>query len=451
MKDRVRRYLPVVGAPSLVIVLAVIVVCLATILLTGGRLAALPSAIAETWFALHGVPVTFDGVTLGAMPLLPPIGVAAFVAWRVRQATKDRVSILDLYVITGLAILIPFTLSAIAWLMVADAGSVFPVQPPAVHKGLFIPVFIHLVGIAWGMSERLWRALFRRLEAPTMLIDATLAALRSLGALLAASGVVFLILLALGYQRIGELMEQFTILSGGGAVALFGACVLYLPNAAVSTLTVLLGAPFKIAQGNVSLFDATLVPLPPLPLFGAIPAAVPAWAPVLMAVPAAVLIFRAIRRRLNGLEILVAGLCAAVAAVVATLMSGGEAGAYGWIGPHPWFFALAVFAWFVVITGVAWLVGLVKRSRGGKSADAEEIDIAETAEVAEIEEAEEVEAAENVEETEAEESTTEEAVTTEDAGGETVVGDESSSSGSTAISVLKAQDGTGEEESAEKD
>ena len=107
MKERVRHYLPYVGVPNLVVVLGIVVVCLGTILLTGGRLAALPSSIAELWFVLHGVPVSFQGVTLGAMPLAPVIGVVALIAWRVRAATRERVSILDLYVIFGLVVLIP--------------------------------------------------------------------------------------------------------------------------------------------------------------------------------------------------------------------------------------------------------------------------------------------------------------------------------------------------------
>ena len=134
MKERLRHYLPFIGVPNAVLVLGIAVLCLGTILLSGGRPAALPAAIAETWFVAHGVPVTFDGVTLGAIPLLPAIGVAALIAWRVRAATKDRVSILDLYAIAGLVILIPFTLSAIAWFMVADASAVFPVTAPAVYK-----------------------------------------------------------------------------------------------------------------------------------------------------------------------------------------------------------------------------------------------------------------------------------------------------------------------------
>lgn len=363
MKERVRHYLPFIGVPNLVLVLGIIAVCLAAILLTGGRLAALSASIAQMWFVVHGVPVTFQGVTLGAVPLLPAIGVAALIAWRVRVATRERVSILDLYAICGLVVLIPFTLSAIAWFMVSDATAVFPVAPPAIHKALLIPVFVHVVGLACGMSGRLWKALLARIGAPEALFDATRAVVHLSLRLAGVAAVVYLVLLTAGYSRLGDLLDQFPVLGAGGGVALFLLGVLYLPNAALSTLAVLLGAPFDIAQGGVSLFGASLVPLPPFPLFAAIPGEVPVWAPVLLAVPAAVMIHFVLPRRLGWVEILIAAAFAAVLAAFAGLMSGGDVGAYGWIGPDPWFFALASALWVVVVAGAAWLVAQVLQSR----------------------------------------------------------------------------------------
>ncbi|MBP3948164.1 DUF6350 family protein [Corynebacterium sp. Marseille-P3884] len=372
MKERVRHYLPYVGVPNLVVVLGIVVVCLGTILLTGGRLAALPSSIAELWFVLHGVPVSFQGVTLGAMPLAPVIGVAALIAWRVRAATRERVSILDLYVIFGLVVLIPFTLSAVAWFMVEDATAVFPLAPPALHKALLIPVVVHLAGMACGMSGRLWKALLARLGAPDSLYDAARAIVRLCLRLLAAAAVVYLIFLALGFGRINELLGEFPTLGAGGGFALVALSLLYLPNAAVSTLAVLLGAPFDIAQGGVSLFGAALVPLPPFPLFAAIPGDVPVWAPVLLVIPAAVMIHFVLSRRLVGLGIVFAAALAAAFAAVAGLMSGGEVGAYGWVGPNPWFFALAAALWTALISGAAWLVAYFMQTRNEEKLEEEE-------------------------------------------------------------------------------
>lgn len=449
MKERVRHYLPYVGVPNLVVVLGVVVVCLATILLAGGRLAALPSSIAELWFVLHGVPVSFQGVTLGAMPLVPPIGVAALIAWRVRTATRERVSILDLYAIFGLVVLIPFTLGAVAWFMVDDAASVFPLSPPAIHKALFIPVFVHLVGMACGMSGKLWKALLMRLGAPDSLYDAARATVRLSLRLFAAAAVVYLVLLALGYSRITELLGEFPVLGAGGGLALFALSLLYLPNAAISTLDVLLGAPFDIAQGGVSLFGAALVPLPPFPLFAAIPGDVPVWAPVLLAVPAAVMIHFVLSRRLDALGILFAAVLAAAFAAAAGLMSGGEVGAYGWVGPNPWFFALAAALWTVLISGAAWLVAHFMRKRDEEE-PAEELEEEPEPEVIDAEDeeddseeepevidAEEVEA--DTEEEEAEEEPEEESDgEAEEEGDEGDVDKPADSEGgSTAISVLR--------------
>lgn len=441
MKGRARHYLPFVGIPNLVLVLGAVVACLAAILLSGGRLAALPASIGETWFVLHGVPVTFQGLTLGAMPILPPIGVAALIAWRVRVATRERVSILDLYVVFGLVVLIPFTLSAIAWFMVEDATAVFPVAPPAFHKALLIPVFVHSVGMACGMSGRLWKALLARIGAPDSLYDASRALVRLSLRLLGVAAVVYLILLAAGYSRLGDLLNQFPVLGSGGGFALVSLSVLYLPNAAVSTLAVLLGAPFEIAQGGVSLFGAALVPLPPFPLFAAIPGEVPVWAPVALVVPAAVMIHFVLSRRLGWMEILIAAALAAVFAACAGLMAGGEVGAYGWIGPNPWLFALAAAVWVTVIAGAAWIIARFTQKREQTETQDEPAVEEETDEPEEV--------ADTIEESEPETEVEEEAeqkpepeAEEEDSDGEEEegeAGDVDKQSGSTAISVLRGE------------
>lgn len=432
-KERVRHYLPFIGVPNLVLVLGIVAACLAAILLTGGRLAALASSIAETWFVLHGVPVTFQGVTLGALPLLPPIGVAALIAWRVRAATRERVSLLDLYVIFGLVVLIPFTLSAVAWFMVDDAAAVFPVEPPAIHKALLIPVFVHVAGMACGMSGRLWKALLARIGAPESLFDAARATVHLSLRLFGAAAVVYLILLAAGYTRLGDLLEQFPVLGAGGGMALVLLSVLYLPNAAISTLAVLLGAPFDIAQGGVSLFSASLVPLPPFPLFAAIPGEIPGWAPVLLAVPAAVIIHFVLSRRLDWAEVLIAAALAAGLSAVAALMTGGDVGAYGWIGPHPWFLALAYGLWVAVVAGAAWLIAQFTQRKDEPEPEPEPVVIADedTPEVIEAE----VET--EPEEPEDEEDPEEETDGEEEEEGEE--GDVDKPAGSTAISVLRGE------------
>lgn len=421
MRERLRHYLPFIGIPNVVIVLGIVVVCLATILLAGGRLAALPASIAETWFVLHGVPVLYDGVILRSIPLLPAILVAAFIAWRVRVATRERVSILDLYAIFGLVVLIPFTLGAIAWFMVADASAVFPVSPPAIHKALFIPVFVHLSGMACGMSVRLWKALAARLSLPASLIDALRATSSLFLHLLTAATAVYLVVLALNYQRIADLIGEFPALTPAGAVGLIAVCVLYLPNAVISTLAVLLGAPFQIADGGVSLFSAALVPLPPLPLSAAIPGEVPAWAPILMAIPAAVVIRFAISRSFTGLGVLASAVFAAFLAAVSGLMSGGIVGAYGWVGPHPGFFALAAFCWVGVTAGAAWAISSLRNSRTPDT-EPETDDSADSVEFEEVDDAEVEAEVEEVEEPEQAEQT-----------------DDQPSGGSTAISVMKQQ------------
>lgn len=348
--ERLRHYVPYALAPNLALALGAVAVCFAVILIGGWSLTYFPGAVGEAWFALHGVPLRIDGVTLSAMPLLPVVGVAAIVAAQVRKATAGRVSVLDLITLLGLIAGIALVVSAVALFMVYDASHVYAISAPPVVAALVQPLIVHLVGFVIGVRRAVWHALAKRSGLPAGTVDTAAEAARLVLRLLAAAGVVYLLALALGYSRIVELISQFPQLGAGGGVALFCVSLLYLPNAVVAQLAVLLGGSFDYAGTSVSLFATSNVPYPPLPLFAAVPATMPSWAPVLLVVPGAVLAHAFVVKPAGLVDVAATATWAALLGALLGVFAAGAAGAYGVVGADPFSLASFLFLW-VALTG----------------------------------------------------------------------------------------------------
>lgn len=349
-QERLRHYAPKALVPNLAIVLGVIAVCFAVILVGGWSLTYLPGAVGEAWLALHGVPLRIDGVTLSAMPLLPVIGVVAVIAAQVRKATAGRVSVLDLLALLGLVLGAPLVLSIVALFMVFDASHVYAVEMPPVALALMCPVIVHLVGFVLGVRRVVWRALAKRCGVPVEAVDAAASAARLSTRLFAAAGVVYVVALALGYDRVSDLLAQYPQLGAGGTVALLLLSVLYLPNAFIAQLALMLGGSFKYGGADVSVFAASNVPYPPLPLFAAIPATMPQWAPVVLVVPVTVLALAFVAKPLRLEDVAAAATWAALFGALIGVFASGDAGAYGLVGAEPFALSSLLFVW-VALTG----------------------------------------------------------------------------------------------------
>ncbi|WP_244911214.1 cell division protein PerM [Corynebacterium pilosum] len=376
-QQRLRRFLTVIGIPNLVLVLAVIVVAFACVLFAGETFAALPAAIGEAWFITHLVPVSFQGVTLGVLPLAPALGVIALIASSVHRAVKDRVSILDLAAILGVIIVIPLTLSGIAWFMVWDATKVFPLEAPSVGLTILHPVAIHLIGLIIGMGPTLWKALARRFGIAEVLVDGATRAHQLMLRLAGAALIVYLAVLIAGHERLGELAAAYPALSGLGVVGLVVVSLLYLPNAIVGTLAVLFGGQVSIGAASVSLFAIDLVPLPVFPLFAAIPGTAAAWAPVLLLIPFAVVVHYAITRAWDGPMVAATAVFAGMWALVAAYFVSGQLGGYGYSGPVHWLIAVLATAWVGLIAGAVWGIAVLRNRSVEDVASAEEASVEE--------------------------------------------------------------------------
>ncbi|WP_143341201.1 cell division protein PerM [Corynebacterium bouchesdurhonense] len=371
-RQRLRTYAPHASAPLVVLALTIVAVCLAVLLAGGWSMTYLPAAIGQTWLSVHAAPLVVGGVELAAAPLLPAVGVVALVAVRVRAATRDRVSVLDLAAILGLLTATSLVLSGIALFMVSDASNVYNIAAPNPAAALLLPLGLHLIGFVFGVRPVIWRALASRAGVPQLAVDACGHAASFLRGLLIAAAAAYLVALAAGYQRVGELIGAFPNLGWGGGIALALLCAAYLPNAVVATLAVLLGGSFEYGPGALSLFSATAAPMPPLPLFAAVPPAMPSWAPVLMLVPAAIAVRFAATRGFSLVDATATAAWSALLGALAAAYASGRAGAYEFVGTRPGILALALFAWTFVTCLCAWLVALVRGRAARAGEDAKE-------------------------------------------------------------------------------
>ncbi|WP_342319287.1 DUF6350 family protein [Corynebacterium mayonis] len=361
--QRIRHYLPVAGVPHAIIALLVVLVCLATILLTGSRMSYLPGTIGVSWLILSGVPARFDGITIGIVPLLLPVAVVLLIAARVRAATKKRVSVADLVTIGGLLAGFSLVGSGVALFMVADAATVFALGVPPVAAVFLMPLLMSFLGMVLGMGPTLWRAVARRYGVAEFVVDDAVVALRAVVFALGGATVVYAGLLIASVERLRELLAEFPVLSTPGLINLLLLSLAYVPNAAVEMLGLMLGGAMGMAGGSVSLFVIDAVAVPPLPLLAALPGQVAAWAPVLMIVPAVIFAY-VLRHTPSLIDATVTAAWTALACLVLSFCAGGAVGAYGYVGVNPLIYAGLAFVWALLV-GV--LAHLVARLRSPKS------------------------------------------------------------------------------------
>lgn len=346
---RIRRMLITAAVPNVVIVLIIMAIALGGLMLTGSPMAWWYTIVAETWMVFNLAPVSAADVHISFLPALPALILAAVVAVRVRSAVKHKVSVKDLLTLLACVLGVPVVFTIIAWLMLWDAGKVYDVSPPNLAQALLRVIVLHLAAMAAGMGWRLWRALAKRYGVPRPLVDATQIALRYLAYLAIGAAAVFAVVFLVNISRQGEMMNDYPTISGLGIAGLVLLSVLYIPNAIVSTAAVLVGSEFSVGEGSVSLFSAHLVPLPPLPITGGIPASAPSWAVALLIVPLGAAIYSLYKKRPSFQDVLVATVASAVIMLVACYLVSGDLGYYGSTGPQLWTAAGLTSLWMAVV------------------------------------------------------------------------------------------------------
>ena len=369
---RIRRMLITAAVPNVVIVLIIMAIALGGLMLTGSPMAWWYTIVAETWMVFNLAPVSAADVHISFLPALPALILAAVVAVRVRSAVKHKVSVKDLLTLLACVLGVPVVFTIIAWLMLWDAGKVYDVSPPNLAEALLRVIVLHLAAMAAGMGWRLWRALAKRYGVPRPLVDATQIALRYLAYLAIGAAAVFAVVFLANVSRQGEMMNDYPTISGLGIAGLVLLSVLYIPNAIVSTAAVLVGSEFSVGEGSVSLFSAHLVPLPPLPITGGIPASAPSWAVALLIVPLGAALYSLYKKRPSFQDVLVATVASAVIMLVACYLVSGVLGYYGATGPQLWTAAGLTALWLAVVgcavaAGFAFVAWRAARTAPGAS------------------------------------------------------------------------------------
>lgn len=321
-----QRYLPTVLLPHVVVILAIIVVAMTGLLITSTSLTAMPATVAQLWLVLNMSPIRLDGITLGFLPLLPAIGMI----WLLSRARPTRR--LDYALLMG----VPLLLTGIAWLMLFDARSVYPVDVPSPWAFLNT-LLVHGIALLVGPLRQWWPQWAKE-------------AVRYLLYVLAAAAVVWVIVAAWNWQS-----------TGPGEVAV---SLLYLPNAVIAAAAVLVGSEFHAGEASISLFSVHLVPLPPLPLFS-VPGQMASWAVLFLAIPAAAAVALWWKRVPTWREAVYAGACAGSVGLVVSYLAGGEMGIYGATGVMEWLAGLLIFVW---VAGLGVAAGLVHKLAGRLSA-----------------------------------------------------------------------------------
>lgn len=362
-RGRARRFGPTLLLPHLVAILVIVVLAMAGLLATETTFTALPATIAQLWMVLNLSPIALSGIKLGVMPWGPALLFGWVIARRTRVSVQKNMSINDIVMVCGFLVGVPALLTAVAWGMLVDASSVFPVAPPPLVEALGRTVLLHAVVTTVGLGPRLWRALIRHRGWPEWLMESAGLAFRFSWWLFVAGIVLLVVLGAWGAQR--QVVAAQAYHGAWGIVGMILVSILYLPNAAVSAACVLLGAEYHIGAASVSLYSIHLVDLPPLALFAAIPGGVGSWAFALLLVPAGIAGWLARKNPQPWYVCAAAGVMAALIVGAAGWCAGGALGVYGATGPLFWLAGLLALAWLgLIAVASAAAVWWIQRREG---------------------------------------------------------------------------------------
>src|SRR5690625_1125036 len=367
-RSRLRRMFFVVAVPNLVVFFSLAAIATATVLLTSSPSAWLPTAIAQSWMVTNLAPVVAADLTISALPILPALILGWMLAGNIHRAIKDKVSVNDLLALLGWVIAIPIVLIGVAWFMLWDASQVYDLSPPPLGNTIARALVLHLAALLIGMGPRLWRALAKRYKIPRDVVDGVVLAALSLLALLATAAVVLLVALAVNWKNQALIADSFPHLAGLGLFAVIGLSVLYLPNALVAVAGILLGSEFHIGDASVSLFSVHLVPLPPLPLLGAVPGSASPWAIGLLVLTAVAIGYVAVKKRPSFYQAAASGVAAGIIVLVSGYLTAGELGLYESVGLMVFMAAGLAVVWVGGI-GLAVAAGMAIKARRDEAAD----------------------------------------------------------------------------------
>jgi hypothetical protein len=225
-------------------------------------------AAAGGWLLAHGGGLTVAGGNVRGIPLGLTV-LAAVVLHRAGASLARAVDVPDLRTAgrAVAALAVPYGLLAAAIAKLAATGTAAASAPLAGLGALLLAAVAGGRGVL--RAADLGPALGRRL--PAWLPAVCRAVLAGAAALVGAGLAVLVVALFWHGGRFAELVGSLRPGFVGGVLLLLG-CVLLLPNGALWTVAYAAGPGFTVGAGTgVSLFGATLGPVPAFPLLAALP------------------------------------------------------------------------------------------------------------------------------------------------------------------------------------
>lgn len=309
---------------------------------SAGDSAAAWRAAAYTWLGSHLVPLEFGGRELS----LQPLGALLLGLLLTRRAGRWAGRLLPAtspgevgVIVAACALVYGAGGAGLAWLSAVGSTGADPLQ------AFLWTAAVAGIGVTWGIARE--ADLIARLRA--RMSDAAwrtlVAALASVVGLLTAGGALVTISLVRSFSQVGATLADLDAGPVGELVlTLLGA--LSLPTLDIWALSLIVGPGFDLGTLNgLDILGGQVNALPALPVLAAIPVGVPAWAPLLMLVPAVLGVLAARIRwgrdlpTLSGTVVSGAGLAAAVAVMVAglALLASGSLGGgrLSQVGPAP--------------------------------------------------------------------------------------------------------------------
>ncbi len=359
--DHAARALVLVAfAIPVAVLITAAVIALAVLLMAQSGLTGLGSAVAGFWLAVHQVPLTVSGVTIGVLPLLPTMIVVAGAARMTASAAADRADPTELLAVGLAAIGGPMLVTAISLAVVMDGSSVLPIQSPNPLLAFGYTLGLHggaaLAGIAWDRRRQLGTRLAIGPADRRGLRYGTIAVI----AFLAAGAALVVVRLVLAWGTVGALMADGYDFDG--MLGLLVMSLLYLPNLIIGAAAVLVGSDAHIGGASVDLFAARGGAVPPLPVLGILPdGGLGYWGLLGLIVPMSVAVFVALRCRdldpmANFRSVAVAAALATTLMVIGTAMAGGELGELGDAAVNVTSAGVFTLGWILV---VGFVVGLI--------------------------------------------------------------------------------------------
>ncbi|MDI9930583.1 DUF6350 family protein [Rhodococcus sp. IEGM 1354] len=343
---------------GLVVVIATTLV-LITLVSVNSDLTGTLGAIAGSWFAVHLVPLSIGGTSMGVAPMLPTLIVAWSVARTVHHAVDETTDRRMVRWVFAASIAGPLAFTAIALAVAKDASTVIGLSSPNALVAFSWVAGVHAAASGTGLILARWDALVIDRHLPDWVRALVAPLVRSVSVLTAGGAAIVLLALLVSWNTAGSLLDNGRTLVG--MLGLTVLSVLYLPNIVLGALAVATGSSASFGDASVSLFSTTGGPLPPLPILAVLPegSAQTIWI-VMLVVPiaAGLVLGRDCAIRSVDVQVAVSSVWA-VAAVIGALAAvfgyaaGGNLGTFGTVEVTVWSFALLTFAWLGVVGSAA--------------------------------------------------------------------------------------------------